>query len=57
MAEGLDRVNGGGGRDEIDGGPGFDQIDGGKGEDICYFSSRKEKRKMRNCEIKRKRAH
>ena len=59
MAEGLDRVSGGGGRDTIDGGAGFDVIDGGKGFDICYFSSRKEKRKMKGCEEKRahKRAH
>ena len=57
MAEGLDRVNGGGGRDEIDGGPGLDVIDGGRGTDTCFFSSRKEKRTMRNCEVKRKRAH
>ena len=57
MAEGLDRVKGGGGRDTIDGGAGFDEIDGGSGFDICFFSSRKEKRKMRNCEDKRKRAH
>lgn len=59
MAGGLDRVFGGGGRDVLDGGPGFDTIDGGKGFDTCYFSSLKEKRKMKGCERKRahKRAH
>ena len=59
MAEGLDDVNGGGGRDTIEGGPGFDKINGGKGLDICFFSSRREKRAMKSCETKRpdKRAH
>ena len=57
MAEGLDKVNGGGGRDTIDGGAGFDSIDGGAGFDTCYFSSRKEKRRMKSCEKKIKRAH
>ena len=57
MAEGLDRVNGGGGRDKIDGGAGLDSIDGGAGFDTCYFSSRKEKRRMKSCERKIKRAH
>ena len=59
MADGLDEVYGGGGRDVLDGGAGFDKIDGGKGFDVCYFSSLKEKRKMKSCERKRahKRAH
>ena len=59
MAEGLDEVNGGGGRDTIEGGPGFDKINGGKGLDICFFTSRREKRAMKSCETKRpdKRAH
>jgi len=56
MAGGLDKVFGGPGKDRIDGGPGFDLIDGGKGFDVCFFSSKKEKRKMKSCE-KKKRAH
>jgi hypothetical protein len=59
MADGLDKAVGGGGRDVIEGGAGFDDINGGKGFDICFFSSRKEKKAMKGCEEKRpdKRAH
>jgi len=54
---GIDVIRGGPGNDVIDAGPGIDRVNGGKGFDICFFSKKKEKKRLKNCERKKKRAH